>query len=102
MKHKLGEWGKPPGGDFGVVWTGRRWETFECVGCAIAKKLVVPVNRLPWTTKLSTLMTTSLRRKIHEIQKEGRFAKPGEAYNHPHDPQVHLQWILAGKLYRKE
>lgn len=106
MIHKPGEYAKVVGGDFGVYWDGKSWRIFGCVGCAIARGLIVPINRLPWTTKFETLYRKRIQKNLARLQsmrsKKEALDPRTDLHDDQHNAELHLQWLLAGKPYRKE
>ncbi len=74
-----GSYIKACGGDFGLYFDGRKWVSFECLGCAIAKGLVIPSLRL------------------HNGDHQALNKRVGYNYTERHDKAIHNEWLAKGK-----
>lgn len=79
QKIQKGSFIKACGGDFGLYFDGRKWVSFECLGCAIAKGLIVPALRLH----------NGSHPKLNKLA--------GYNFVERHDKIVHKQWLASGK-----
>jgi hypothetical protein len=106
MNHLPGEYAKVVGGDFGVYWDGKSWKTFGCLGCAIASSLIVPANRLQWTTKVQTLYRKRIEKRLAQLkasrEKQEVLDPKTDLHDDQHDPCLHKTWLYAGKPHRKD
>ncbi len=80
---RQGDYIKAYGADWGMYFNGKKWISFECLGCVVAKGLVVSSQRL------STADHPRLLQKI------------GHNFVEHHDKQIHNQWLAAGKPVSK-
>lgn len=82
MTHTKGTYIKPEGANWGLYFNGKKWVSFECLGCVIAKGLIIPSQRINPNNRLNK--------------------KIGRNFTELHDKEIHNQWLKDGKPYRKE
>lgn len=78
---RKGDFLKQIGGDAGIVFDGRSWLKFECLGCAYALGLLVRRLQNGDHTRLWTT----------------HFGKTNAGCVVTHNSELHHSWLLAGK-----
>jgi len=83
MKNKIvaGDFYKHIGGDSGIYFDGKKWLTFECLGCLYASRKI--------NTRLSNGNMTNKQRIIYKFSTKNSDIK--------HDKNLHNEWLTNGK-----
>ena len=80
-KFETGTYIKAYGADWGLYFDGKKWISFQCLGCATAKGLVIPSKRL------SNGSHPKLMKRL------------GWDFAEKHNKEIHNTWIQNGKQH---
>ncbi len=87
-----GTYYKQVGGDSGIFWDGKKWHTFECLGCEYARGHIIGTQRLQTSYRLMAIMRRKIERRLAQGHARG--------YEFLHDAELHKNWLAAGKPHR--